>query len=318
MASVLLPTTEWTPSCEQLLDQLGDGDELLVICDAPTDPVTERFADGPGGDRFDGYEADRLRDDPRVELVVAGDPEGCSGKANALAAGLERASQHRIVCTDDDLDRGDDWLATLKRLGDEHGAASAVPVFVSDEFPFVVLEPLFAVFGSGGTLAGDMPWGGGVTFDRRDIDEEAFLRDLRRTVSDDELLVRYLDDLTASRELIHEVRVDGGWHGTFHRVVRFFRTVYLLEPDGLVVPLVASLLVVALSVVSLPLVVAGVTALTFAAYRYLGIDRRTWLLAFPAFVLIPALTALGVVEKEFEWGGRRYRWRSAFDVEVLN
>jgi hypothetical protein len=309
MASILLPTVEWTPSCEQVRGQLGDEDELIVICDAPDDPVAERFERDSDS---------RLADDPLVDLVVAGDPEGCSGKANALAAGLERAAQNRVVFTDDDLDRGDDWLATMKRLGEEHGAASAVPVFVSDEFPYLLVEPLFAVFASGGTLSQDMPWGGGVTFDRRDIDEEAYLRDLRRTLSDDELLVRYLDDPTASPELVHEVRVDGGWRGTYHRVVRFFRTVYLLEPDGLVVPLVASLLVLALSVVWLPAVVAAVTALAFAAYRHVGIDRRTWVLAYPSFLLIPAFTLLGVVTKEFEWGGRRYRWRSAFDVEVLD
>lgn len=304
MASVLLPTTEWTTSCEQMRDQLADGDELVVICDSPDDPVAEI--------------ADWADDDTRVELVIAGEPEGCSGKANALAAGLEAASCDRIVCTDDDVDRGADWLATMKRLGDRYGAASAVPVFVSDEVPFVVLEPLFAVFGSGGLVAEDMPWGGGVTFDRRNVDEEGFLRDLRRTVSDDELLARYLDDLTATRELVHEIRVDGGWRGTFHRVVRFFRTVYLLEPGGLVVPLAVSLVVLVLTFVSLPVALAGTTLLTLAAYRYVGIDRQTWLLALPAFCLIPALTALGVVCDEFEWGGRRYRWRSAFDVAVLD
>lgn len=316
MASVLLPTTEWTPSCEQLRGQLGDEDELLVICDATDDPVAEQFDGSPGVE--ESSEAEDVRDDPRVELVVAGDPEGCSGKANALATGLERASQNRVVFTDDDLDRGDDWLATMKRLGEEHGAASAVPVFVSDEFPYVVVEPLFAVFASGGLLHGNMPWGGGVTFDRREIDEEAYLRDLRRTLSDDELLAQHLDDLTASRELVQEVEVDGGWHGTYHRLVRFFRTVYLLEPGGLVVPLVASLAVLAMAVVSLPIALVAVTALTFATYRHVGIDRRTWVLALPSFALIPAFTALGIGRREFEWGGRRYRWTSAFDVEVLD
>lgn len=217
------------------------------------------------------------------------------------------------------MNRGDDWLATMKRLGERHGAASAVPVFVSDEFPYALVEPVFAVFGSAGLAAGNMPWGGGVTFDRREMDEESFVRDLRRTVSDDELLVRYLDDLAASRELVHRVEVDGSWRGTFHRVVRFFRTVYLLEPQGLVAPLLVSLLALGLAVLSLPVALVGATALAYAAYRYVGVaDRRTWLWAFPAFGLIPAMTALGVARTEFEWGGRRYRWTSAFEVEVLD
>lgn len=310
MVSVLLPTTEWTASCEQVAAQLAPEDELVVVCDSPDDPVAGAFEESGGRP---------WASDDRVKLVVAGDPEACSGKANALAVGLEAASDDRIVCTDDDVNRGDDWLATMKRLGEEYGAVSAVPVFVSDQLPYILVEPVFTVFGSAGLAVADMPWGGGVTFDRREIDEESFVRDLRRTVSDDELLVRYLDDCTASRELIHEVEVDGSWRGTFHRVVRFFRTVYLLESQGLVAPVVFSLLTLALGVVSLPLALVGVTALTYAAYRYVGMaDRRTWLLAFPAMALIPFLTLVGIAEDEFEWGGRRYRWTSAFEVEVLD
>lgn len=311
MASVVLPTLEWTTSCEQLVDQLTAEDELLVVCDSPEDPVSEAVA------RRDD---DLHRDDNRVELVVAGEPEGCSGKANALAAGLEAASDDRIVCTDNDLNRSDDWLATMKRLGAEHGAASAVPAFVSDQFPFVLIEPVFTIFGSAGLAAGNMPWGGGVTFDRRVMDEAGFVRDLRRTVSDDELLVRYLDDVTASRELVHEVEVDGSWRGTFNRVVRFFRTVYLLEPQGLVVPLLFSLLALVLAVISFPVALVGVTAVACAAYRYVGVagERRTWLWAFPAVALIPLMAAVGIAWTEFEWGGRRYRWTSAFEVEVFD
>ena len=40
--SVLLPTVEWTPACDDLTAQLRDGDELLVICDSESDPVAGR------------------------------------------------------------------------------------------------------------------------------------------------------------------------------------------------------------------------------------------------------------------------------------
>ena len=72
MASVILPTFKWMRSCEQLARQLDPDDELLVVCDSDDDPVTT--ADLPA----------------EADLFVAGGPEGCSGKANAVA--LEHAS----------------------------------------------------------------------------------------------------------------------------------------------------------------------------------------------------------------------------------
>ena len=51
------------------------------------------------------------RDPPDgVEVVVADEPEGCSGKVNAMALGMERAEHDRFVRTDDDFERDDDWL----------------------------------------------------------------------------------------------------------------------------------------------------------------------------------------------------------------
>ena len=85
--SVVLPTVEPTGVCEQIADQLESGDELLVVCDAPDDPIADRVA------AFDD----------RVRLVVAGEPEGCSGKANAVAAAMEAARNDRIAWTDDDF-----------------------------------------------------------------------------------------------------------------------------------------------------------------------------------------------------------------------
>jgi len=86
--SVLLPTVEWTPACDDLTAQLRDGDQLLVICDSESDPVAGR--DPP----------------ENVEILTAGEPEGCSGKANAMAHGMERAANDRFVWTDADYERG--------------------------------------------------------------------------------------------------------------------------------------------------------------------------------------------------------------------
>ncbi|MEZ3117459.1 hypothetical protein RYH80_16210 [Halobaculum sp. MBLA0147] len=72
--SVVLPTRTWTTACEELVSQVGPEGELVVACDHPDDPVVERAADRP------------------VTVVVAGPPDGCSAKCNALAAGLDRAS----------------------------------------------------------------------------------------------------------------------------------------------------------------------------------------------------------------------------------
>lgn len=300
MASVVLPTFEWTRSCEQLARQIEDEDELLVVCDGEDDPVAS--TDLPD----------------EAELIVAGEPEGCSGKANAVAAALERASQDRIVLTDDDVDRDDDWLATMKRLGEKHGAATAIPVFTSEEYPFKLLEPLCLVAGSVVIAHSNwIPWGGGVTFDRREIDEERYVRELRQTVSDDGLLAEYLDEVTASRALVNEVRVPGGPRVTMERMTRFVKIFYRFDPAR---TLAAFGLVLAVLVVGLlfPVAVAvGVTALSFGCYRALGVERSTWLFAVPALLLTPVVGAVGLGRRTFVWGGRRYYWPETFDVRIV-
>lgn len=85
--SVILPTTRWKDACEAVAGQLQESDELLVVCDTESDPIADRRGDLPEG----------------VLLVLAGEPERCSGKANAIAAGMETAEHERIVWTDDDF-----------------------------------------------------------------------------------------------------------------------------------------------------------------------------------------------------------------------
>ncbi|TYL36493.1 glycosyl transferase [Natronococcus pandeyae] len=301
MASIILPTFEWTTSCEQLARQLEPDDELLVICDSDDDPIAS--VDLPD----------------EAELLVAGEPDGCSGKANAVALGLEHASQDRIVLTDDDVDRDDEWLATIKRLGEEHGTVTAIPVFRSEGYPFKLFEPLCLVVGSFVVDRTNwLLWGGGVTFDRREIDLEAYVEDLRRTVSDDALLAEYVDEIVAPRELVSEVRVPGGPRVTFERITRFVKIFYRFDPIRTLSTLAVFLAVIAVGLFFPVAVAVGVTAFAYTRYRALGVERWTWLFAVPSLVLAPVFGITGIVRPTFVWGGRRYRWDDTFDVTVID
>ncbi|ARS90984.1 glycosyltransferase [Natrarchaeobaculum aegyptiacum] len=300
MATVILPTIEWARSCEQLARQLGADDELLVVCDSEDDPVAS--ADLPA----------------EADLLIAGDPEGCSGKANAVAYALERASHDRIVLTDDDVDRDDDWLETIVRLGECHGTATAIPVFVSDDYPFRLFEPLCLIVASFVVDRTNwVTWGGGVTFDRRDIDLEGYVADLRRTVSDDALLATYVDEVATSPALVNEVDVPGGPRATYERLTRFVTIFYRFAPVRTVATLAVFLATFLLGVLFPLLVGVGVTLLARSQYRRLDVDRSTWLFAVPSLVLAPILGVVGIRRRTFVWAGRRYRWDDTFDVTVL-
>ena len=300
VASVILPTIEWTRSCEQLTAQLEADDELLVVCDTENDPVASAALP------------------EAAELLVAGEPKGCSGKANAVAYALERATQDRIVLTDDDVDRDDDWLETLKRHGESHGVVTAIPIFTSEEHPFRVFEPLCIVMAS---LVLErttwVPWGGGVTFDRREIDIDNYVDDLRRTVSDDALLAEYADEIVAPRELVNRVAVPGDARTTYERITRFVKIFYRFERVKTVAVLATFLAVLAVgAVVPIPVAV-GVTVVAYLRYRALGIDRRTWVFAIPSLVVAPFIGVAGILRPTFVWGGRRYRWTDTFEVEIV-
>ena len=108
--SVLLPTTRWTDACTEVAAQLEDRDELLLIHDVEDDPVTGH-QNTPEG----------------VRLIAAGEPERCSGKANAIVTGMEAACHDRLVWTDDDFHHPPDWLATLSADYEKYGPVSEVP-----------------------------------------------------------------------------------------------------------------------------------------------------------------------------------------------
>jgi len=298
--SVVLPTTRWTPACEEVAAQLDPGDELLVVCDAETDPVAGAVADQPN----------------RVRLVVAGEPDGCSGKANAVAAGIEAARHDRVALTDDDFHHPPEWLDGLHADYERHGPVSELPAFVGRDPLSVLLEPLYALGGTAGVYAGDEVWGGAVLFERDDLALDAYLADLRRTVSDDGLLSEYLDVTSLGRTRC--VEVGGSVRGTMERHVRFLKIVAVHGGLGTVAGGVVTTALVAASLLA-PLYAFVVAALLAAGcYAAFGIRRWTAVLAYPALVASLPLAAYGHARRTFVWGGRRYRWHSKFDVEVVS
>jgi hypothetical protein len=86
--------------------------------------------------------------------------------------------------------------------------------------------------------------------------------------------------------------------------------VAIVSAGGLFAVSLGCLLVPALTVV--------LTGLTAAVYASFGIDRLSALLAVPALMTALPLGLYASVRDTFVWGGRRYRWRSKFDVDVLD
>jgi hypothetical protein len=296
--SVLLPTTRWTDACAELAAQLEDSDELLVIHDSEDDPITEQkeYSDG-------------------VRLVAAGEPEGCSGKANAIAAGMEAARHDRLVWTDDDFHHPPDWLASFNADYETHGPVSEVPYFVGQDPLSVLLEPLYASAASLGIYLGNQIWGGAVMFERGDIDEAAFLGELRRTISDDGLLMEYLQVTTVRRTRL--VPIGGTIRETVERQVRWTH-IFRWQLTGAIVGIsLVSLLVLAGAILAPHYAAAVLTLGHLAVNEVLGVRRWTALLAYPAvFVFVP-LVPYALARQTFVWGGRRYRMRGKFDVTVV-
>lgn len=315
--SVLLPTVRWTEACSEVAAQLGEGDELVVICDTEADAVAGRRGDDWSADGDDTESAgggdDGLPDGVRV--VVAGEPEGCSGKANAIAAGMEAARHDRIVWTDDDFRHPPAWLATLNADYERQGPTTEVPVFVGADPLGRFFEPAYVIGGTLPLSRGGLAWGGAVVFERGDLDADALIDDLRRTVSDDGTLSEHLDVSAADRT--RTVVAGGSPRESLERFVRFLQITRRHARVATAVNVALSVGLASLCLLAPVAGVAFVTALVGAAYAKFGIRRATFLLAGPGVIASPALMAYALARRTFVWGGRRYRWRSAFDVDVV-
>ncbi len=296
--SVLLPTVSWTEACDEVAAQLGEEDELLIIHDREDDPVAAR---------------NQLPEN--VQLIPAGNPVECSGKANAIATGMEAASHDRLVWTDDDFHHPPDWLDRLDEDYAEYGPTTELPAFVGQDPLAVLLEPVYALGGTLGTYMGDHAWGGAVIFDRRDLDEAQFLSELRQTISDDGLLGDHTDVTSVRR--VRRVPMGGSLRQTVERHIRFNQIFATHDPTvaklsfGVLIAVLTGCVVFPSLAVVLTLLTAGVSA-------SFGVRRASLLLTVPALAAAVPLGLYAFTRDTFVWGGRRYRWHSKFDVEVLN
>ncbi len=295
--SVLLPTVSWTDACNEVAAQLGPEDELLIIHDSEDDPV-----------------AGRNSVPKNVQLIAAGDPVGCSGKANAIAAGMEAASNDRLVWTDDDFHHPPDWLDRLREDYAEHGPTTELPVFVGQDPLAVLLEPIYFLGGTLGTYIGDHAWGGAVIFDRSDIDEARFLSKLRQTISDDGLLGDHTDVTSVRR--VRRVPMGGSLRQTLERHIRFNKIFATYDPVAAKLSF-GVLVAVLIGCVLFPPLAVGLTLLTAGGSVSFGVQRGSLLLTVPALVAAVPLGLYAFTRDTFVWGGRRYRWHSKYAVEVL-
>ena len=297
-ASVILPTIDGVDACREVAALLGPDDELLVVCDDEGDPVATAGTDLPAGAR----------------VVAAGPPAGCSGKANAVAVGIETATHDRLVLTDDDFTRPASWLERLCADYERDGPSSELPVFVGSDPLSRLLEPLYAC-GSLALYRGDVPWGGALVFDRDDVNEARICRELRRTVSDDGLLSEHLD-VTQHRRT-REVVVGGRLRASLERHVRFMQIMRWFAPRGLAVLTAGFGLLAATCLLAPTLGAAVVAVLTAGVYASLGTRRPAVLWSPVSVLLFVPLLVYALSRETFVWSGRRYRWRGKFDTVVL-
>lgn len=294
--TIILPTIRMTPVVDELGEQLGPDDELLVVCDIEADPVASESESFPDG----------------VRLIVAGEPEGCSGKANAIAAGMDAARTDRIVWTDDDFHHPSTWLADLQADYERQGPTTEVPYFVGKDALSTLFEPMYMMGATAGLTLIDKPWGGAVIFERDDLDEAAFLADLRQTISDDGLLGAYLDVTPVKR--VRRVSIGGTISESLERNTRFMQIVQYFSPyPKLTLPLSTFYLACCL-LFPLPSAILSTAGMAMV-YAYFGVFRWTVLLTYPALIAQFPLLLYGLT-RSFVWGGRRYHWPDRFDVSI--
>lgn len=297
--SVLLPTIERCSAIDEISEQLQENDELLVICDTEGDPVAQHRGKLP----------------EKAKLVLAGEPDGCSGKANAIHTGMGEAGNERIVWTDDDFNRPDGWLRTLREECDEHGAVSELPFMVGKNPLTVINEPTYALV-MVVTYLNNQVWGGSLIFDRERLrDEEEFLERLSSTIGDDVLLSEYLDAKTVRRT--RRVEIDSDVREALERLTRFTKNVRYHEPLQALSIGVFSAILAALCIMYPVYGFTGASLAFLAAYLFLGQTRPTFLFAYLSIILVAPFLLYGHLRKTFVWNGRRYRQSGKFDVEIV-
>lgn len=302
--SVLLPTIQWNTACDQLAAQVAPDDELLIICDSEQDPIA-------------GHETPK-----GVEILIAGEPEGCSGKANALAHGMTHARHDRFVWTDDDFERGPDWLDRLVAAGQTHGPSTAVPFFAGRGW-WRLFEPWYGVLFTlafylqlGGVA--NTAWGGGVVFTRSEltVSVSELTDQLRDVLSDDYLLTQRLTRVHPVRSMVTRVEVSGELHSVRNRLIRFGR-IFGVNAGWASGLLVSGVFLIAGLLFPVPMALS-VTGASAVMYARLGIRRVNFLCAYLGLLLLPVAGCGAMLVDEFEWTGRRYRFPHSGEVEVLD
>lgn len=299
-ATIVLPTRTWTPTCEELKDQLTATDELLIVCDVDSDPVV-----------------DRVGDSENVQVIVSGEPEACSGKANAVAAGLEAAAGDIIVCTDGDFSHRKGWLELVVERVKTDGVVSTIPIFRSAGPVGALLEPIYAVLAIPVLLGPGQLWGGLIGFERDRINIESVVTDLRRTVGDDFAIGEHVDDVTLIRSLTAEVLIDGTFSDVTDRTVRFCRQFQYYTPLVFWViffALFATTVALAFAPLVTATVLIAIAGLTYVGLRYW---RFTFVLIPIAVPVLFTMCVYSLFQPEFEWGGRRYRWTGKYEVDLV-
>ena len=296
--SVILPTIHPVDAINDISNQLEDNDELIVVCDNERNPVAEIDFGSKS----------------QVRLIEAGEPESCSGKANAIAAGMKAAENQWIAWTDDDFEHKDDWLKTLKQGCEEYGAASELPFHISKNKLGCLSESVLAA-AMLATYLDNQCWGGSLIFDRNLLDEEEFLDDLTSTISDDVLLGEYLDFKTIRS--FREVRVDSNFEETVERGVRFLQIVRNHRPTETLLLTFVSF-IIAFLLISNPLLGFIITNLAFlGVYMFFNKLRPTFVLSYLSLIVLPFFTLYSLNRSKFEWAGRKYKFNSKLDVEVV-
>ncbi|PSH00637.1 MAG: glycosyl transferase, partial [Nanohaloarchaea archaeon SW_7_46_7] len=276
--------------------QMSEEDELIVVCDSEDDSIAQS-----------SFES-------KVKLVVAGEPENCSGKANAIYHGMKASKNNRVVWTDDDFKHPDNWLEQMHRDCDRYGGVSELPFFTGNNPLTILNEPIYA-FTMLMAYLNNQAWGGSVMFDRDGFNEEKFLEELQKTVGDDVLLSEHLESKTVMRT--HCVEIDETIRGSLERVTRFVKHVRYHEPfqTGL---LTATSFLLAAAAITYPLTSFTISTVFFlTVYLAMGRKRPTFLLGYLSLIILPLFLLYGLLRRTFVWQGRRYRYNSKLDVEIL-